>query len=204
MGTFNVDFSDLDSPGVVSDVSYTGLDDTAESFSGSSTLSAPLAGSPLQLSTGLSGLNDGAPTLVAGQNEQELVSGMYPAFASQVNSASLEQGASFSPSLASTTSPSSALAISGVSDPPWGSLEESTPYSSVTSTAANGLSSLAQSFSKFGAGVAQMFVGASAPSTVAVSGSNVPSAAGSPVSGSTTVILVVAAAALILLLARGK
>jgi hypothetical protein len=207
MGTFNVDFgdssSDLDSLDL-SDVSYTGLDDTATSFSGSSTLAPPLLGSNLQLTTGLNLTGTDTSILSAPQNEQELTAGS-AIFPSQVTSGSLETGASFSPASASNVYPAGNQAVAGTSDPAW----TSDIYASPTPSAAplsNAFASATQSLSKFGASVAQMF--GAEPTTVIQTQTAQPATAGSsatlPVSGTKTVVLVIAVAALILLLAKSK
>jgi hypothetical protein len=207
VGTFNVDFGD-DSSDLssfdLSDVSYTGLDDTASSFTGSSTLSPPLAGSPLQLSTGLN-LGGSSPSLLdPAQNEQELTAGS-AIFPSQVQSNSLETGASFAPSSASAVTPSGNLAVSGNSDPAWTSDDYATPYPSA-SPLSTSMSSAVGSLSKFGAGIAQMF-GAEileTPQTQTAQPNTAGTSATLPVSSTKTVILVIAVAALILLLAKSK
>jgi hypothetical protein len=217
-----VDLSDYTTDsGIVSDVTYTGLDDTATGFSGSSTLSAPILGSPLQLNT-----TPGA--LAAPQNNQEsFLEGTPAAGFFAGTSGAGAQNTGFAPTAApqynldtyTGLNPDGTVdtswehsgsvpgdqgqAISGVTDPGWGT---SSTYANPGAypTSATGLSTLSSSLSKFGAGFAQMFTGAQPVASTVVPGQPSPNKASSPVSGTTTVILVMGALALILLLARGS
>lgn len=189
---------DTDDPGIISDVSYTGLDDTADAFTGSSTLSAPILGSPLPLSD-LSG-SPAAGFFVGASQPNNPVLSSSPASAEYTG---LNADGSVDTSwITAGEGPSSGVAasMSGVSDPPFASAGASTPTPGAVPTTT--LATLSSSLAKMGSGFAQMFTSSSPVDTVIMPSGATTAAA--PISSTTMLMLVAVAAALILLMARNK
>lgn len=161
----------------LSDVEYTGLTDTAVGFSGSSTLDSSVdIGSALPLVT------------ASGRNQP-------------VSIGSKQDPATFTTStydLWDMASPSAAYQLSGVSDPPFASANESTPFPNqarLSQSATNAVSGQ----SKFGSAIATLMGNHSvtqtaAPSTLPAAGPVLSHAV--PVTGSQTAIIVVLVIAL--------
>lgn len=152
----------------VSDISYTGLDDTATGYSGGSSFDDPWLGSPLNLG----GYDDSffhstTPDFINGED------------------------------------PFSALALSGVSDPPFASSDNSTPYPNSSSLSSSAWAAFG-SLSKFGNSIASLF--GNHPTTIqpAAYPQSSINTGQAPVGGvtgtSTTILLVLVAAGIILLM----
>jgi hypothetical protein len=206
--SFGDSSDDLSSFGL-SDVSYTGLDDTATSFSGSSTLQGTILGSPLPLS--ISAPLISVPTTVDSSYAGVTIPTNNLATDSTTGEP-LYNGLNSDGSVdtswigAGTGVPTAASqAMTGASETGFGNLLTSSPYPGSLPLSGD-VNAALSSLGKFGAGFAQLFAGPPT-STVVVAGSAQPNTSGvaaAPViSGQMVIILVIVAGALILLLAKG-
>lgn len=198
------------------DLSYSGILDTADGFSGSSTLQDVQLGSPLLLDTNIPNsvsVTDfmNVPTTIDTSYSGELIPGG-PDTPTNGNP-NIPAGYGYGPnenggvSIYPVTSAQAAQALSGTSDTPPSPVaaSNSSPNPSVApmnASSAAGLSALA----KFGASIGAIFGGSpvnvagSQPRTVTIAGGAlVPGAA----SGTTTIILLVVVGVIILLLVNG-
>jgi hypothetical protein len=179
------DLTDTDSGTDTSiyDTGYTGLNDTASGFSGSSTLQDVQLGSPVLLDSSYGANGSAAVTDLSAMGGVQVTGVPQPSGDLIVASQSL----------------------SGVSNPPFGSAAQS-PAPNVTppsATSSAGITALG----KFGASLATLFAGpsqttaAAKPVTSTISGASLVSGAAS---GTNTLILLIVVGALIALLARGE
>jgi hypothetical protein len=205
--SFGDSSDDLSSFGL-SDVSYTGLDDTATSYSGSSTLQGTILGSPLPLSISAPLIQ--VPTTVdsfyAGQTIPLNNPSTGPTGEALYNGLNADGSVDTSWIGAGTGVPTAASqAMTGASETGFGNMGTSSPYPGAVPIDGS-LSAAMSSLTKFGAGFAQLFAGPPT-STVVVAGSAQPNTSGvaapKTINGQMVVILVIVAGALILLLAKG-